>query len=160
MPPSGSMKRPAAPAANRTAGSAESSGSKTKVIAALAVAAILLVVVVGGLFVMMSGPQSEPSPSANAAPQRPGLQTQPANRASPPIAQTQTFTLEVAEGQAEVFKNGERIGTTPYQFQAKPGEQVDVVLKRDGFHDKTVQMSLSENKRVYTFAMEKKLAAN
>ena len=159
MPPSsGSAGRPSAPAANMTAAPA-SSGSKTKLVAALAVAAILLVVAVGGLFVMMSGPQSGPSSPSNTAPQRPGLQTQPANRASPSIAQSQTFTLEVAEGQAEVFKNGERVGTTPYQFQARPGEQVDVVLRRDGFHDKTVQMSVSENKRVYTFAMEKKQAA-
>jgi serine/threonine-protein kinase len=131
------------------------SGSKMKLLAALAAAAVLLIVVVGGMFVMMSGP-AEPPASTNTTAQKPGPQPPTPTRAAPPGPQSQTFTLEVAEGQADVYKNGERVGATPYQFQARPGEQIDVVLKRDGFHDKTVQMSLSENKKVYTFAMEKK----
>jgi hypothetical protein len=66
------------------------------------------------------------------------------------------FTVDVAEGRADVYRNGERVGTTPYQFQAKSGEQLDLLLKRDGYQDKPVRLSTSENKRTYTFMLEKK----
>jgi serine/threonine-protein kinase len=152
-PASGSTHRAAPFAASTHAAPSASAGTKTKLVAALAVAAIFIIVVVGGLFVMMSGP-AETAPATNTSAQKPGVTPAPAP--APPGPLSQTFTLEVAEGQAEVYKNGERVGATPYQFQARPGERIDVVLRRDGFLDKTVQMSLSENKRVYTFAMEKK----
>jgi serine/threonine-protein kinase len=153
-PPQSARQFRSAPSGPPVTGAAPD-GSKTKLLAALAVAFVFLVVAVGGVFVMMSGPD-KPAASTGNSSQNTGIQTPPPNRAMPPGPQMLTFSLEVAEGQAEVYKGGEKVGTTPYQFQAWPGEQILVVLKRDGFHDKTVQMSLSENKRVYTFAMEKK----
>jgi hypothetical protein len=68
----------------------------------------------------------------------------------------QSFTLDTLEGRADVYKNGQRVGTTPYQFQAKSGEELELVLKREGYQDKTVRFTTSENKKMYTFMLEKK----
>ena len=35
------------------------------------------------------------------------------------------------------------------------GEQINLRLKRDGFADKRVDFSVTENKKVYTFSMER-----
>jgi hypothetical protein len=48
------------------------------------------------------------------------------------------------------------VGTTPYQFQAKSGEELELVLKREGYLDKPVRLTTSENKKLYTFMLEKK----
>jgi ferric-dicitrate binding protein FerR (iron transport regulator) len=66
------------------------------------------------------------------------------------------FIVDVSEGRAEVYKGGERVGTTPYQVEAKAGEQLDLTLKREGYLDKPVQMFLTENKRTYTFTMQRR----
>jgi len=69
----------------------------------------------------------------------------------------ETFTVDVAEGRAEVYRNGELVGTTPYRFQTKAGEQqVELVLKRDGYVDKPVRLSTNETKKTYTYMLEKK----
>jgi eukaryotic-like serine/threonine-protein kinase len=118
--------------------------SKSKMIVAVGAVVVVLAVVVGGLFTFMGGPTT--SPATNNSGPRQGMQS----------TQLQTFTLEVFEGQAEVYKSGEKVGTTPYRFDARPGEQIDLMLKREGYLDKSVKMNVSENKKVYTIAMERK----
>jgi serine/threonine-protein kinase len=68
----------------------------------------------------------------------------------------QSFTLDTLEGRADVYRNGQRVGTTPYQFHAKSGEELELVLKREGYQDKAVRFTTSENKKMYTFMLEKK----
>ena len=74
---------------------------------------------------------------------------------SPPVG-TRKYTIDVNGCRAEVFKDGYRVGTTPYQFDAKAGDQVSVVLKADGYVDLPVNISVSENKKRYDYVMEKK----
>ena len=65
--------------------------------------------------------------------------------------------MDVAEGRAEVYRDGQLVGTTPYQFESTPGEsQVQLVLKREGYVDKPVRLSTNETKRTYTYMLEKK----
>lgn len=98
-----------------------------------------------------------------------GDATLPANRSLQPAAnqsaasapsrspsQPKTLTIDVAEGRAEVYRNGQKVGTTPFNFEARQGEQVNFVLKNDGFVDKSVDLSVTDNRKVYTFNMEKK----
>jgi serine/threonine protein kinase len=104
---------------------------KSKLPMLAAIAAVVLLVVFGGLYFLLSG-------NSNSTPGQ------------------QSFTLDTLEGRADVYKNRQRVGTTPYQFQAKSGEELELVLKREGYEDKTVRFTTSENKKMYTFMLEKK----
>lgn len=119
-----------------------------------AIAGVVLLMVVVGLYFLLGGSDSD-STSAAKPPQQ--SSAQPAPPQKPAESQTPgTYTVDVAEGRADVFRNGDRVGITPYQFQAKSGEQLELVLKRDGYVDKPVRLSTTENKKTYTFMMEKK----
>lgn len=104
---------------------------KSKLPMLAAIAAVILLVVFGGLYFLLSG-----------------------NSTSTPGQRF--FTLDTLEGRADVYKNGQRVGTTPYQFQAKSGQELEIVLKREGYLDKPVRFTTSENKKMYTFMLEKK----
>jgi hypothetical protein len=99
-----------------------------------AIVAVILLVVFGGLY-FLSGINSDSSKSTQGQ---------------------QSFTVDAVEGRADVYRNGQRVGTTPYQFQAKSGEELEFVLKREGYLDKPVRLTTSENKKMYTFMLEKK----
>ena len=128
------------------------SQSKSKAPLVVAIAAVLALLVIGGLYFMLGGDSDS---NANKPAQQSNAQA-PSGSGQPASSSSQTFTVDVAEGHADVYRNGERIGTTPYQFQAKSGEQLDLMLKRDGYQDKPVRLSASENKRTYTFMLDKK----
>jgi serine/threonine protein kinase len=66
------------------------------------------------------------------------------------------YTIDVNGGRAEVYRNGRSVGQTPYHFDARAGEQIDVVLKREGYIDQSVGFSVSENKKTYAYVMERK----
>jgi eukaryotic-like serine/threonine-protein kinase len=64
-----------------------------------------------------------------------------------------SFQIDAADGSSEVYINGQRIGSTPCQFDAHIGDKVDLLLKRQGFVDRREQFTVTENKKVYTFSM-------
>jgi serine/threonine-protein kinase len=105
---------------------------KSKLPILAAIAAVIVLVVVGGLYFLLSSNPAIPGGSG------------------------QSFTVDAVDGRAEVYRNGQRVGTTPYQFQAKSGEELELVLKREGYVDKRVRFTTSENKKMYTFMLEKK----
>jgi serine/threonine-protein kinase len=107
---------------------------KSKLPMMAAIAAFVLLVVVGGLYFLISSISDSTSPDGPR----------------------QAFTVDAVEGRAEVYRNGQRLGTTPYQFQAKSGEEFELVLKRDGYLDKPVRFTTSENKKMYTFTLQRK----
>ena len=117
-----------------------------------AIAVVVLLVVVGGLYFLFSGADTA---SPNTPSQQSNSQPYVGPRAATAQVQQETFTVDAAEGRADVFRNGERVGTTPYKFQAKSGEQIELVLKREGYLDKPVHLSTSD-KKTYTFMLEKK----
>ena len=69
---------------------------------------------------------------------------------------TRKYTIDVNGCRAEVYKDGSRVGATPYQFNAKAGDQISVVLKADGYIDLPVNFSVGETRNRYEFVMEKK----
>lgn len=124
--------------------------SKALMMASIAVAGIL--VVISGLYFLLSGGGATPPSNKPTQPSN----SQSASGTRPTAAPAEeTFTVDATEGRAEVFRNGERVGTTPYKFQSKAGEHVDLVLKREGYEDKAVRLSTSD-KKTYTFMLEKK----
>jgi serine/threonine-protein kinase len=145
--------------ANRVAVATQemSTGGKRKpLIIASSAVIVLLMVVAGGYFLFGSNPDTPPAKGNNNASRQPGAQ--PAAQPKPETGRMQTgkFIVDVSEGRADVYKGGERVGMTPYQVEAKAGEQLDLTLKREGYLDKPVQMSVTENKKTYTFTMQRR----
>jgi len=64
--------------------------------------------------------------------------------------------VDVDEGSAQVFRNGQTVGATPFDLEAGEGEKVDLTLKRNDFEDKNVQIEISSRKQVYTFSLKPK----
>lgn len=56
-----------------------------------------------------------------------------------------TVRVRLFEGQAEVYRNGNRIGATPFETQAPANEHLSLVLKRAGYRDLPVQLKVSDN---------------
>ena len=128
---------------------------KSAVPALVAIGGVLLLVVAVGLYFLLGGDSD--SASAAKPAQQSGVQAPPTQKPVAAPAKMETFTVDVAEGRAEVYRNGELVGTTPYQFQTKAGEpQVELVLKRDGYLDKSVRLHTNETKKTYTYMLEKK----
>jgi len=69
---------------------------------------------------------------------------------------TRAVTIEVAEGHADVYKGGEKVGITPFRIEGKPGEELQLVLKANGFLDKAVKLSVGQQDKPYTFTLERK----
>lgn len=144
---------------NRIAAATQSMGpggkSKSLVIAS-SVALVLLAALTGGYFLFGGGTVTPPAPGNSNASRLQGVQPPAPPKPDANRMQAGKFIVDVSEGRAEVYKGGERVGTTPYQVEAKAGEQLDLTLKREGYLDKPVQMSLTENKRTYTFTMQRR----
>ncbi|MDX2153443.1 MAG: serine/threonine-protein kinase [Bryobacteraceae bacterium] len=62
-------------------------------------------------------------------------------------------TLEVVNGEAEVWENGRMVGRTPYTRRTKLGERLEFELRRDGFAHQTVQFDVTD-RQVYSYALE------
>ena len=69
---------------------------------------------------------------------------------------THAVTIEVAEGHADVYKGGEKVGITPFRIEGRPGEELQLVLKANGFVDKNVKLSVGQQDKPYTFTLERK----
>ena len=69
-------------------------------------------------------------------------------------ADSQSITIEAVEGRADIYENGSRVGTTPYRRKAKPGELVQIELRREGYIDQPVQFEVTERK-VYSYTMQR-----
>ena len=62
--------------------------------------------------------------------------------------------IQAMDGEAEVYQGDQRLGVTPYDLEAPLGKQVQLVLKRNGFADKRVEFSISENRTEYNFTLD------
>jgi eukaryotic-like serine/threonine-protein kinase len=70
-----------------------------------------------------------------------------------PAANVKVVTVDTADGVAQVFRNGQLVGATPYRLEAKDGETVGLILRREGFRDLPLQVEPSE-RREYTYTLE------
>ncbi len=67
---------------------------------------------------------------------------------------TQTVTIEAADGAADVYANGQRVGRTPYRMNARMGDSVQLELRRRGYLDQPVQFDVTERK-VYSYTLQR-----
>jgi serine/threonine protein kinase len=124
----------------REKGSAGLSKSRLGLISAAAALLLILLVVV--IFSLIGGPSEETVANRNASENDSG--------------QTRTVTIDVSEGHADVYRGGEKLGMTPFRFEGKPGEELQLLLKADGYVDKTVRLSVGKQDKPYTFRLDKK----
>jgi len=111
---------------------------------ALAASAVLIVLAVV-VFLLVGGGGEDTIPGAN-----------PSTAARNEPLQTRAVTIEVAEGHADVYRGGEKLGMTPFRLEGKPGEELQLVLKAEGFVDKNVKLSVGQQDKPYTFTLERK----
>jgi serine/threonine-protein kinase len=114
------------------------------------IAIAVVAVIVGAIFVIMnlSGSSSGVNVNGNVNRSQGG---QARGDGSP-----RTVKINAVGGAAEVYINNEKVGTTPYQFQAKVRDQFDVTLKREGFNDKQIRLSVNDTSNEYTYMLEKR----
>jgi hypothetical protein len=107
-----------------------------------------------------------PTPPVDPKP-KPLEQNQPITPASAPASNVATKMLEIqlSEGTAQVWRNGNMIGTAsakvPFRFPAKVGEKVELLLRQEGYDDFSparffVESYWPDMKTVGTFTMSKK----
>jgi len=69
-----------------------------------------------------------------------------------PSGEGETVTIEVVNGQADVYESGRQVGSTPYRLRAPRGTAVQLVLRREGYQEQVVQFDVGERK-VYSYPM-------
>jgi serine/threonine protein kinase len=117
----------------------------------VAIGAVMLLAIIGiGGYALLGGSGASVDPV-----RPPGPQPSP-SRLAGNTPQVRTVTIEVTEGRADVYKDGQKVGSTPYKFDAPIGERANFVLKREGYVDRSVELSVTDSNRPYTYTMHKK----
>lgn len=122
-------------------------------IAVASAAAVLLLFAVVGVWLLVrsSGNPAKPTVALADAVNKNGTGTQTTARGA-----ARKVRVDVDEGQAQVIRGGQTLGTTPYDLDAADGEKIDLTLRREGYEDKTVQIDATGTKKVYTFSLKRK----
>ncbi len=119
--------------------------------------AVVLAVVVFGLWAM-SG--STPAAVANEPPATPKPL---AAKNTKPRVVTQGGTssarakarIDVTEGVAQVYRDGQLLGTTPVEIDGNENETVNLTLKRTGYQDLSETIEITTRRTVFTFTLRK-----
>ncbi len=117
---------------------AEKKSKMSMILVAVAVAALI---VVGAVLVIMNLSSGSGGGNVNRSQMTQG---------------PKTVKIDAVGGMAEVYINNEKVGTTPYQFQAKVKDQFNVTLKREGFDDKQFKISVSDTGNEYMYMLERR----
>jgi serine/threonine-protein kinase len=73
-----------------------------------------------------------------------------------PAGDTRTIIIKTTEGTAEVYRNSDGyLGATDLRFDANVGEHIELRLKRVGYAEKAVQITVGEVDNEFTFSLEK-----
>jgi hypothetical protein len=117
--------------------------------------ALILVLALG-----ISVVYTPPSAALKSAPSEAGMQKVAEAGALPPSGKSTyerpvSVRIDVFEGPADGFRDGKRLGTTPYQFTGKPGERINFTLKRKGYRDRHETVDIPEKDQPFVFGLEK-----
>jgi serine/threonine-protein kinase len=63
--------------------------------------------------------------------------------------------VDVVGGQAQVWRDGKVIGTTPVYLNEKQGAAISLTLRREGYEEKQVRFIVTNRKKNYSYLMEK-----
>jgi hypothetical protein len=128
--------------------------------------AVVLALVVFGLWAMSgAGPASAgvniaPTPRAianrgnNSANQSGRATTQAAPKIDASSSRPKA-RIELTEGTATVFRDGQLLGTTPVEIEGGENELVKLTLKREGYQDLNESIEITTRRKVFTFTLRK-----
>jgi serine/threonine-protein kinase len=128
------------------------------VVAMSSAAAVLLVFGVVGIGIWAMSNSNPDKPAQNSSTPKPIF----SSSTKPVAAQTGSNTglirmrVHIDEGSAQVFRNGQLVGTTPFELEGEEGETVNVTLKREGFESKDVPVNITTRKKVVTVSLKPK----
>jgi serine/threonine protein kinase len=133
-------------------------------VAGILAAVVAFIGIVIGLAWILSGLKPDPVP-VKPTPQ-PLTQTnqnmriiQSSNTSIQPATghsgKSRMLTINSTEGKADVYRGGVLVGSTPYLLEAQVGERIDLVIKKPGYVDKPVFFEVSENRKEFTFSLQK-----
>ena len=130
------------------------SGAKPLLLVGGGLAAVVLLAAAGVAALVLLSPAGGPS-KENAAPSNRPAPVNAARLSGGGVdAAERTIEIMVFDGRAEVFREGQKLGTTPYPLKARVGERVRLTLRRAGYADEPVDFTVTE-KKSYTFTMSK-----
>jgi len=115
----------------------------------LVIVALLIALATSG---QGTSPQSGTSPPSSPAP---ALSATAPITAPATSSEMRTIRINTFEGPAKVYRDGEVVGTTPFEISAPLGERVRLILKRDGYQDEPLDFTITENKKEYTITMKR-----
>lgn len=119
------------------------------IIAAVGGAAVIVLLLVAGIsFWAFSGDAN--AASSNAVVKNGNLTKTTSGAGS------QRVRVDVDEGKAQVIRDGQLLGTTPFDIDVAAGEKPNITLRRDGYEDKTVQVEPTSGKKVFTYSLKAK----
>ena len=107
------------------------------------------VVGVAALFLLTAPPEAAGETDAAAT-----VKMLASPHSSPASAEERAIEITVSDGRAEVYREGSRLGSTPYTVNARLGERVRLTLRREGYADEPVDFTVGE-KRAYMFTMSR-----
>jgi serine/threonine-protein kinase len=129
--------------------------SKTILLAAGGGAALVVMLFIVGTFMVMS-PSPESNTNNNTVAM--GLDSSPSPKTAPSgnaSGTEKSIEVSLTEGRADVYRDGQPIGTTPFMLNAHVGDQIKLTLKREGYQDEPVDFTVTESKHAYAFRMTK-----
>ncbi len=146
-----------------------------KVFAVVSSSLFLLILIVAGVWALSISSNTpvgnnsnvkvlgnNPTPSNKKTPEIP-IVGQSSPKTEPTVISQQNLTessnkvrIDAIGGKAEVWRNSQKIGETPYDLNIEEKEVVSLTLKRNGFLDHDVQVGLTAGKKVYTFMLAPK----
>lgn len=125
----------------------------------LAAAAVLAVFSIAGLSIWsFSGSNPKPLVTENSSIPKPILSGNSKIAIVQPIskANLSRVRIEINEGSAQIFRDGQSVGKTPYELEGREGETINITLKREGFEDKTERVDIISRRPIYTFSLKSK----
>jgi len=119
-------------------------------------AGTLVAVIALAFSFLMSSTGNQPGPATNRNARGATGNQSRATVNAPDGSGLKSYQIDTIEGTADVYLDGQKVGSTPYEIKAQAGQKVDLMLKRDGYVDRHEEFTVGENKKVYTFSMQKK----
>lgn len=66
-----------------------------------------------------------------------------------------TVMIEAIGMTADVYRDGQRVGTTPYSLQTRIGEHVELTLRHEGYHDELLDFDVTVNTKSITVPLRR-----
>ena len=156
------LMEPAAPPAERVRILPRISGevlvrarSNAPLIGALGAAAIAIAFLIWSLAGAPPQPPRDPVPLAHGSPIVAATAMDTAAAASRLTRDERVITINTVAGSAEVWRDGRKVGETPYRLTAAVGDPISLVLRREGYEDTPVVFDVTEGRSEYSIVMRR-----